>query len=77
MPLMKISRSGAAQPVALNRVLVHHAENIILRVIEINIVDMQRDIIDVIPDKIESLHDKPRRLAGLNSKAAWTESESA
>ena len=30
--------------------------------IEINVVDMQGDIIDVIPDKIKSLHNKPKGL---------------
>lgn len=52
----------SAQPIALNRVLVHNPEDVILWMIEINVVDVQGNIIDVIPDEIEPLHNKPKGL---------------
>ena len=50
------------QAFALNRVLVHDFEDVVLRMIEVDVVHMKSHLTDIITHKVETLVDQPERL---------------
>ena len=49
------------QVFALNRVLIHDFENVVFRMIEVNIVHMKSHLADVVTHEIKALIDQPER----------------
>ena len=49
----------SAQTLALYRVLIHHFENVILRVVKINVINMKRYLAQIVPLQIKALINKP------------------
>ena len=46
----------------LNRILVYHFENVVFRVVKVNVIHMERDLGNIIPDEVKALIYEPESL---------------
>ena len=49
----------ATQTLTLNGILVYNLKNVVLRIVKINVIDMQSHLADIIAHKVKTLVDEP------------------